>query len=266
MLKNYCRLCDHPVEFTFSKQLLKKFEVKYFYCKHCHCLQTENPYWLNDAYLPINERFDTGQFIRCLHNAAFIFSVLNQANLKNSLIVDYGCGSGLTGRILRDVGCNVWGYDAYAEPRLLAGFQVTDLEGAEVINLCEVVEHFSNPKLNFDEIFKHKPKLVIMQTGILESPNINWHYLAPEHGQHIFFLSENTLDYLAKKYNVAATIIGGHIIFFNESLINIIYENDLLTVRPDFLSKINSSAVNLINELLINGYTYPILDNELLNK
>ena len=229
-------------------------------------MQTEEPYWLKEAYLPINERFDTGQFMRSLHNAAFIFTISGYLGLQSKFMVDYGCGSGLTARILRDVGCNAWGYDLYSEPRLLMGFQAKNLDGAHIINLCEVVEHFSEPSFNFDEIFQVRPKLVIIQTGILEMPNVDWHYLAPEHGQHIFFTSEETLDFLAKRYGMAATIIGGHIIFFEGSFVNLIYQNDAGHIRPDFASTIDSSMLMLLRALASNGYTYPTRDNALLSQ
>jgi hypothetical protein len=153
-----CRLCGNLAHFSFQKKIISKHDINYFHCQTCGALQTEEPYWLDEAYQPINEQLDTGQFIRCLHNAAFLDAVTSQLNLSNEPLIDYGCGSGLTARILRDVGINAYGYDTYSTPRLLMGFQTETLEGASIINLCEVAEHFHNPKSSFEHIFSCKPK------------------------------------------------------------------------------------------------------------
>jgi len=148
-----CRLCGNVAQFSFRKRILSKYDVTYFQCQTCEALQTEEPYWLEEAYQPINEKLDTGQFIRCLHNAAFLDALTSHLNLSTEPLIDYGCGSGLTARILRDVGINAYGYDIYSTPRLLMGFLTETLEDASIINLCEVAEHFPNPKSSFEHIF-----------------------------------------------------------------------------------------------------------------
>ena len=261
-----CRLCGGIAQFSFHKRILNKYDVKYFNCKTCASLQTEEPYWLEDAYQPINEQLDTGQFIRCLNNAAFLDALISQLNLQNKSCIDYGCGSGLTARILRDVGINAQGYDAYSTPRLLMGFQVQTLESAAIINLCEVAEHFPNPKSSFAHIFSCNPEVVVVQTGIFTEPDENWGYLAPEHGQHIFFYSKKTISYLANVHKMAATFIQGYVIFIKIELLNHLFITGTNTLRIDFLSKINKSTQNLLNKILSNGYKYAIRDNLMLTQ
>jgi len=191
-----CRLCDNEAKFSLKKRILRKYDVEYFHCQVSGALQTEEPYWLEEAYAPINEKFDAGQFIRCLHNAAFLNSLISQLNYSSEILIDYGCGSGLTERILRDIRLNAYGYDTYAIPSLLMGFQAQTLDGASIINLCKVAEYFLNPKASFKHIFSCKLNVVV-QTGIFDKPNESCAYLAPEHGQHIFFYTEKTISYLA---------------------------------------------------------------------
>ncbi|QWD75843.1 methyltransferase domain-containing protein [Polynucleobacter sp. MWH-UH24A] len=262
----YCRLCGNIAKFSFQKRILSKYDVEYFHCQTCAALQTENPYWLEEAYQPINEQLDTGQFIRCLHNAAFLDALTSQLNLSIETLIDYGCGSGLTARILRDIGINAYGYDTYSTPRLLMGFQKENLEGAAIINLCEVAEHFPNPKSSFDNIFSCNPKIVVVQTGIFNEPDVSWSYLAPEHGQHIFFYSEKTISYLAKAHCMAATFIQGYIIFIKIELLESLFIKNTNTLKVDFVSKLNQSIQNLFNKILTNGYKYAINDNLMLTK
>lgn len=261
-----CRLCGNVAQFSFQKRILSKYDINYFHCQTCGALQTEEPYWLEESYKPINEQLDTGQFIRCLHNAAFLYALTSQLNLSNSRLVDYGCGSGLTARMLRDVGINAYGYDSYSTPRLLMGFQTGNLEGATVINLCEVAEHFPNPKSSFEHIFSCNPSVVVMQTEIFEKPNKDWKYLAPEHGQHIFFYTEKAITHLAQTHRVGATFIQGYIIFFKVELLDIFFTKDSSKLRADFLSKINQAVPNLLREIVANGYAYAIKDNQMLTK
>ncbi|WP_114639494.1 methyltransferase domain-containing protein [Polynucleobacter necessarius] len=124
-----------PATFCFEKLVLKKYLVSYYRCESCDSLQTENPYWLAEAYDPLNERFDTGQLIRSINNAAFINALLKTLDLNKQAVLDYGCGSGLFVRLLRDIGVDAWGYDAYGAPRLSVGFQTDSLKDAKIINL-----------------------------------------------------------------------------------------------------------------------------------
>ena len=45
-----CKICKSKSHEFFSTKLLYKFDVKYYKCKSCGFVQTENPYWLNEAY------------------------------------------------------------------------------------------------------------------------------------------------------------------------------------------------------------------------
>ena len=264
--KILCRLCSSEAQFSFRKRILSKYDIKYFNCYTCGALQTEEPYWLEEAYQPINEQLDTGQFIRCLHNAAFLDALISELNFSTKSLIDYGCGSGLTPRILRDVGINAYGYDTYSTPRLLMGFQKESLDGASIVNLCEVAEHFPHPKSSFEHIFSCNPSIVVMQTEIFDKPNEDWGYLAAEHGQHIFFYTEKTISYLAKTHKMGATFIRGYIIFFKVELLDSFFIKGTSTLREGFLSKINQAIPNLLGKILSYGYKYAISDNQMLTK
>ena len=219
---------------------------------------------MNEAYDPLNERFDTGQLVRSLNNAAFLNALVAHLGLPKGPIIDYGCGSGLLTRLLRDVGLDAWGFDAYSQPRLAIGFHRTTLEGAKAINLCEVAEHFDDPAGYFDEIFASGIEILIMQTGIFESPDPNWGYLSVEHGQHIFFYTSKTIEFLAKRHNMAATFINGFIVFFKVSYLKKLFLPNSSKMRPEIQNSLNTAMTNLMNQILINGYKHAINDNLLL--
>ena len=47
---NLCRLCKGGQKYSFSKKILNKYHVDYFKCSECGSLQTEYPYWIDEAY------------------------------------------------------------------------------------------------------------------------------------------------------------------------------------------------------------------------
>lgn len=261
-----CRLCSNESQFVFNKILLGKLDVEYFYCASCGSLQTEEPYWLEEAYHPNNEQLDTGQFIRSLINAAFLGVIHTHLNLGNNQIIDYGCGSGLTARIARDIGINAFGYDAYSLPRLLMGFQKHELEKTSVINLCEVVEHFPNPKASFEHIFSCDPDVIVIQTELFEGQSKDWAYLAQEHGQHVFFYSIHSIGCIANLYKMNLVCINGFIVLFKDKLSDGFFAKGTTNLRGDLLEKFNHSIPTLLNNILNCGYRYAALDNEFLSK
>jgi len=48
--KTVCRLCGSDSLYRFSKELLGKYDVKFYHCENCASLQSELPYWLDEAY------------------------------------------------------------------------------------------------------------------------------------------------------------------------------------------------------------------------
>jgi len=260
-----CRLCSNDAAFSFQKKILGKYRVGYFLCSKCNSLQTEEPYWLEEAYQPINEQLDTGQFIRSLHNAAFLNAIYTHLNLGAGPLLDYGCGSGLTARILRDVGINAYGYDAHSTPRLLMGFQRDNLDEAKLINLCEVAEHFPYPQVSFEHIFSCNPQIVVVQTELFSKIDEQWGYLSPEHGQHIFFYSEESIAQIAKTHRMGATFIQGFTVFFKVELLDSLFIESTSRLREELVMKIRQSVLNLLNQLLSNGYKYAIQDNQILS-
>ena len=112
----------------------------------------------------------------------------------------------------------------------------------------------------------YSPKIVVLKTGIFNEPNADWDYLAPEHGQHIFFYSEKTISFLAKVHQMAATFIQGYTIFIRIELIESLFIKGSGALRADFFLKTNQSIQNLLNKILTSDYKYAIKDNELIAK
>ena len=72
-----CRLCLCVSSHVFVKKLLN-YNISYYKCTNCGYLQTEEPFWLEDAYKEEINLTDTGLASRSIHNLgvtlAFILS------------------------------------------------------------------------------------------------------------------------------------------------------------------------------------------------
>lgn len=108
-----CRICSDSVSEVFSSLLIKKYSVKYFQCPQCGYLQTEEPFWLEEAYLTSINDSDTGMMMRSLWHkniaATLIYFLFN----KKGQFLDYGGGYGVFVRLMRDIGFDYYSQDKY---------------------------------------------------------------------------------------------------------------------------------------------------------
>jgi hypothetical protein len=204
-----CRLCDGPVRDAFNKLVLARHEVRYFECLNCHSLQTEQPYWLESAYADGNlTLLDTGPALRSLNSQAVIFLAARILGFpRTASILDYGGGSGLLCRLLRDRGFDARVFDAYAKNDLARGFEDN---GANPDILCsfEVAEHFANPKSDMARLFARHPQLMIIGTETYRNQGPDWWYISPESGQHVFFYSPDGMSFLARTHGYHYERVG----------------------------------------------------------
>jgi hypothetical protein len=87
MKNSHCRLCEGLLSSRFSLKVLQKYNVEYFQCNDCLSLQTEYPFWLNEAYSQNISYLDTGAVQRNLHNLGATFITSKLFNSKNIRVV-----------------------------------------------------------------------------------------------------------------------------------------------------------------------------------
>jgi predicted nucleic acid-binding Zn ribbon protein len=223
-----CRLCGGPAKRVFSQTILQAHEAGYYRCDVCSSLQTEEPHWLDEAYGKNLSCLDTGAAQRTLTNLAICFVLSRLFKLTN--VIDFGGGDGLLCRFLRDYGLNCFVTDRYATPTYAQGFTEPDFHQPDLVIASEVVEHFPHPGRDLDDLFKLKPRLVFVSTGVYTDEQRDWWYLAPESGQHVFFYSRKALDLVADKYGYRLLANGDFILF----------------VQPDLLSPLRSVLARLV--------------------
>lgn len=212
-----CRLCGGRLEARFRLQVLGQYDVGYFRCESCHSLQTERPYWLEEAYLGNNlSNLDTGAAQRNLHNLAACWSIARLLRLRN--VLDVGGGDGLLCRLLRDYELNCFVHDKYASPTYAQGFDVPDFAQPDMIVAFEVMEHYAEPRNDLQQLFATRPTAVLASTGIFSSQGPDWWYLAPDSGQHVFFYSKAALQLVARTHDYELLISSGYSLFLRREV------------------------------------------------
>lgn len=215
--RTLCRLCGGALALQFRLRVLGQHSVAYFRCESCASLQTEQPYWLEQAYQANNlSNLDTGAAQRNLHNLASCWSIAKLFNFRN--VLDVGGGDGLLCRLLRDYELNCFVHDKYASPTYAQGFDVPDFTHPDMIVAFEVIEHYADPRQELNELFARRPKALLVSTGIFDAQGPDWWYLAPESGQHIFFYSRSALQLIARTHHYELLIAGDYQLFLQQGL------------------------------------------------
>lgn len=193
-----CKLCGAQTEFRFAKTVLFAHRAEYFECVACGSLQVPDTPWLEEAYRVERWPVDTGLVARNLQLAGRIATFLDATSARTDVVIDFGGGTGLLTRLLRDLGWNALCHDRYREPVFVDAFHVREVAGlgARVVIASEVLEHFTTPRESLGELLALAP-LIIFTTGLYDRQGEDWWYLAPETGQHVFFFSARALQEVA---------------------------------------------------------------------
>ena len=204
-----CSLCGNPT--TFFEKTRKR---EYLRCEYCNSIQMNSKYYLtldqeeNRYKLHNNDIFD----IRYQNFVKPIVDSVIQNNLTSELGLDFGAGTGpVITNILNTKGYNIEVYDPFfhKNENLLN-------KKYDFIIICEVIEHFHNPKKEFQllkKLLKTNGKLYIM-TDIFK-PDIDfkkWHYKNDE--THVFFYSKETFEYIRKTFLFSKVVLKDRLIIF----------------------------------------------------
>lgn len=198
-----CKICEEKSNYVFKAKILNSHEIEYFKCSSCGFMQTQTPYWLEEAYSEAISVSDTGVMARnnnFAKSTSIIFSLLS---IKNGIFLDYGGGYGIFTRLMRDKGFDFCWYDKYATNLVARGFEGDVINNRyEAITSFENFEHFENPMQEIEKIFS-LTDTILFSTELVPDATPKpdeWWYYCLEHGQHISLFSKKSLEYIASKY------------------------------------------------------------------
>lgn len=159
--------------------------------------------WIQEAYGSPISNTDVGIVARSLSVHKVISSFLT-LNRKDGCTLDWGSGSGLLVRLLRDSGHACLGFEPYTEPVIAAGYTLKseDLVTAKApfraILAIEVLEHLADPRQFMATVLSMTDTL-IFATCLVDN-NVegkDWWYYSTDTGQHISFYTSTSLLRLA---------------------------------------------------------------------
>lgn len=200
-----CKICNHDSKKAFQANILNKYDVSYFACPNCGFIQTEEPYWLTEAYKESINFTDTGLVQRNIFSAKISKSIIRHFFNAQSTYADLAGGYGLFVRLMRDKGFDFLWNDLYTENLFARGFEFNKNQDShiELITAFEAFEHFVNPVKELEFMFSVSKNIFFSTLLIPTSiPDKNWWYYGFDHGQHISFYSKKTLIKIAEKYKV----------------------------------------------------------------
>ena len=199
-----CKICALKTDYIFSARLLKKYDAKYYHCPNCGFLQTEEPYWLSEAYNSAIGAEDTGILKRNSFFSKRVSILLNFFFNKEGKFLDYAGGYGIFVRLMRDIGFNFYWSDPFAANLVSRGFEYNGSDTIELVTALEAFEHFINPIQEIEKILSHSHS-IMFSTRVFKNnppdPN-SWWYYSFNSGQHISLYSIKTLYFIADKFNL----------------------------------------------------------------
>lgn len=202
-----CPLCAHERSEVFKSTLLQKHNVAYFFCDSCGLLQTEEPYWLDEAYENAIADEDTGLIARNQGIARKLSGILFFCFDRNGRYVDSAGGYGMLTRLMRDIGFNFFWHDEYCDNLFARGFEVPHSQApTTAVTAFEVLEHVSDPLSYLRDLQNnYNCHSIILSTELFAGPPPDpdtWWYYTPATGQHISFYQKRTLNLLADKLSM----------------------------------------------------------------
>jgi 2-polyprenyl-3-methyl-5-hydroxy-6-metoxy-1,4-benzoquinol methylase len=267
-----CKICNCIITPIFNSYVLNKYNVDYFKCYQCGFIQTENPYWLEDAYSDAITKLDIGLIFRNIKFSNIIENYFrNNLFSSNGIYVDFGGGYGTFVRMMRDKGYDFYRHDIFCENIFAKHFDISDLpenNNFDLLTAFEVFEHLENP---IDELKKMLllSDIIIFSTLLLPNDHVtpeNWWYFIPETGQHISLFSLKTLEVISKTLNLH--------FYSNERDIHIFSKNKLkynpfFIKNISFFEKIKNRLIKKnkkINNLSLLNSDFDFVRNKLKNE
>jgi hypothetical protein len=195
-----CPITGKEMRHIFNHRVLGKHDVAYYYCQESGIIQTEEPYWLGEAYRSVISQLDSWIALRNFGNARRLEPVLSLLFPDDSVFVDTACGCGVLVRLMRDIGFNFLGQDKFCENIFSKGFEPAPGAKATAICAFEVLEHVLNPiEFLTEQLRTFQSDTIIVSTSVFEGPipDFTWAYYSFESGQHLTFYQPRSLQLIA---------------------------------------------------------------------
>jgi hypothetical protein len=241
-----CNVCQGKIGFLASAKVLSKYDVDYFKCEACGFIQTESPFWLDEAYSKVINRSDVGLVARNIQLSGVTRSLISTSFNPDGEFLDYGGGYGLFVRLMRDAGYKFQYYDKYSQENHFAhGLEtlLDDNSEFELVTAFEVMEHLVDPVGEIAKMLALSKNLMFT-TQVIPLPvpkPEGWWYYGLDHGQHISFYTLKSLSKLAENFSLN--------FYSNQSDVHLFTEKRISPAYFKFVtSKLGTRFVNMFHK------------------
>jgi len=199
-----CRVCSSESSPLAVARILKKHDVQYYACGACGFVQTETPYWLDEAYSEAIVRYDIGLVGRNIEFSKVTALVLALYFDPGARFLDYGGGNGMFVRLMRDRGFDFYWHDKYAQNVFATGFDGGPSDGYGLVTAFEVFEHLPDPLEEIAQMLKFSDSLLFSTLLVPPGPPKPeaWWYYSLDGGQHISFYTRESLRRIADRFGL----------------------------------------------------------------
>lgn len=195
-----CPVCNARCVGFARATVLGRHEAEYARCTACGSVHVVEPHWLDEAYADAIARTDVGLAGRCVWASEVTALVLRLLDPSAGRLLDYGGGTGLFVRLMRDAGWPFRWFDPYAHNDFAPGHEASLDDGPfDLVTAFEVLEHLSDPRPVLASI-SAATRSLLCTTEVLPEPAprpSEWWYYSLGTGQHVLFCSRRGLDALA---------------------------------------------------------------------
>ncbi len=201
-----CPITGKEMRLIFNRRIMGKYDVDYFYCDESGIIQTEEPYWLKEAYQSVIFPLDTSVASRNFGNARRLEPILSLLFPARATFVDTASGYGLLTRLMRDMGFNFFAHDKFCENIFSKAFEAEPGTKAAALTAFEVLEHVGDPVAFISSQMKDfQTEAILASTSVFEGeiPAADWPYYSFESGQHITLYQSRSLALIAEKLRCA---------------------------------------------------------------
>ncbi|MFA8435344.1 MAG: class I SAM-dependent methyltransferase [Marinifilaceae bacterium] len=208
--KNTCPLCKSE-----SNELINTNKRRFYQCQNCFAIFNDPDSRLTES----EEKKHYSQHNNDVEDKGYqkfvspITSAILQDFTTNDTGLDFGAGTGpVISKILKDNAFSIEQYDPFFHnyPHLLE-------KKYNYIACCEVIEHFHDPKKEFDllrKLLHDNGKLYCMTDIYDESIDFEkWYY--KNDPTHVFLYHRKTIQWIKEEYGFSDVTIEGRMIIFS---------------------------------------------------